>query len=75
MNERKRVWKAILDQTRPFCQADLFNRLEKQSITDRELILQVLDEQFEAGLVAYSQVRKESEKEFPEQSIYAFCVT
>ena len=75
MNEHKRVWKAILNQTKPFCITDLFNRLEKQSITDKKLIMQVLNEQFEAGLVSYGQVMQESEKEFPEQSIYAFYVT
>ena len=75
MNERERVWKAILNQTKPFCTADLFNRLEKQSITDKELIMQVLNELFETGLVSYGQVMQESEKEFPEQSLYAFYVT
>ena len=75
MNERERVWKAILNQTKPFCTADLFDRLEKQSITDKELIMQVLNELFETGLVSYGQVMQESEKEFPEQSLYAFYVT
>ena len=53
------IRKAILDQKKPFCQIDLFNRLERDyAITDREAILDVLDELFNIGLVEYKFVGK-----------------
>ena len=46
----------ILSMTKPFCLSDLFDRLSKKGITDRDFILDILDEIMDAGLVIYSEV-------------------
>lgn len=52
-NTRANIRCAILKMKKPFCIADLYFRLEKQGFRDRELMLQVLDELYDEGLIDY----------------------
>jgi hypothetical protein len=46
----------ILNMQRPFRLSDLFIRLGRKGIDDQELIMQVLDDLRDAGLVKYSEI-------------------
>ena len=46
----------IVSMEKPFCILNLFIRLEKEGITDQKLILCVLDELYEEGVVVYTEV-------------------
>ena len=52
-NTRANIRYAILQMKKPFCIADLYFRLEQQGFCDRELMLQVLDELYDEGLIDY----------------------
>lgn len=68
-----RVRKAIFQMNKPFCLIDLYVYLKyKENITDRELILNVLEEMCEEGLVIYDEI-KEQVKD-PNSSRWAFRV-
>lgn len=55
---RKIVRRTILQMERPFNVADLFYKLKKNyGIGDRALILEVLDELCENGIIDYSEVK------------------
>ena len=53
---RVKVRMAILGMDKPFCITDLFLRLEEHGITDREIILSVLDELYDEGFINYDRV-------------------
>ena len=53
---RVKIRTAILGMEKPFCITDLFLRFEKQGITDREIILSVLDELYDEGFIEYDRV-------------------
>ncbi len=50
------IQKTILEMEKPFLMSDLFNKLALVGITDKEVILNVLDELLNIGLVEYSDV-------------------
>ncbi len=50
------IQKTILEMEKPFLMSDLFNKLALEGITDKEAILNVLDELLNMGLVEYSDV-------------------
>ncbi len=50
---RTKIRQIILSLEKPFCIADLFDVLTEQEIKDRDLILQILDELYDEGLVDY----------------------
>jgi hypothetical protein len=52
------IRKAILEMDKPFCLIDLYRRLEKIGVTDRGLILRVLDELYEEGLIEYDKIEQ-----------------
>ncbi len=51
MNDVTVIRKFILGQTKPFCTTDLYIRAAKKGITDRGLVLKVLNELFAEGIV------------------------
>ena len=55
-NDVDYIRKAILAMDKPFCLTDLYLRLEGTGITDRRLILRVLDELDEEGLIEYDRL-------------------
>lgn len=67
---RKEIRKAILAQSKPFCTQDLICRLQKEGITNKRMILDVLDELFDEGLVKYDKVSTDSK----EETQYAFFI-
>lgn len=67
---RKEIRKAILAQSKPFCTQDLICRLQKKGITNKRIILDVLDELFDEGLVKYGKVPTDSK----EETQYAFFI-
>ena len=50
------IQKTILEMEKPFLMSDLFNKLALVGITDKEAILNILDELLNMGLVEYSDV-------------------
>lgn len=50
---RARIRRVILSAEEPFCTTDLFDDLDSEGITDRDLILEVLDELYDRGLIEY----------------------
>lgn len=55
--QRKIIRQTILGMTRPFNVSDLFYKLESESgITNRTLILEVLDELCDSGVISYLEV-------------------
>ena len=67
------VWKAILKMRKPFCIIDLYARLYKKGVTDRELILQVLDEMYDAGLIDFHKIEGVVDEDGEE--VWGFTVT
>lgn len=53
---RKKVREVIIKMQKPFCIENLLIRLERQKINDLDVILSVLDEMFEEGLILYDEV-------------------
>lgn len=54
---RKTIRRTILRMERPFNVVDLFYTLEKDhDIQDRKLILDILDEMCESGVISYSEI-------------------
>ena len=53
------IQKTILEMEKPFLMSDLFNKLALVGITDKEAILNILDELLNMGLVEYSDVNDE----------------
>lgn len=68
-NIRSTIRQTILSLEKPFCIADLFIVLNSIGIKDRDLILEVLDELYDRGLVDYR--RQEGVVGNPK---WAFCV-
>lgn len=52
----KTIKETILNMERPFNVSDLFYRLAAKGITNRTLILEVLDELCDSGLIDYSEI-------------------
>ena len=72
-NSRVYIWKEILTWTnKPFCISDLYSRLEKKGVTNRGLMLRVLDELYEVGLLIYDRVQNKKTEEGEE--LFAFHV-
>ena len=55
-NTRSKIRYTILKMEKPFCISDLFYRLEGNGFFDRELILQVLDELYDEGMIDYCRM-------------------
>ena len=55
---KKEIRKIILDQTKPFCISDLYIRIEKIKPANRGLILEVLNEIYDEGLILYVKLPK-----------------
>ena len=64
-NSRSFVRKAILEMNEPFHLEDLYDRLLKQDVTDKGLVLQVMEELYQETLVDYIHLY---------DSTYAFSV-
>lgn len=57
LNDLSRIIKeTILDMERPFNVSDLLYRLALKKVTNRTLILEVLDELCDNGLIDYSEI-------------------
>ena len=56
INDVSNIRKEIMAMEKPFCLTDLYIRLEKKGITDRGLILTVLDELYAEGLIEYDKI-------------------
>ncbi len=65
-----KVRKAILSQTTPFCITDLICRLNQKGLKNTGIILNVLDELFNVGIVKYDKVATRSDG----TEIYAFYI-
>ena len=50
------IKKTILEIEKPFLMSDLFDVLEKKGVRDRRLILRVLDQLLDDGLVDYKDL-------------------
>lgn len=61
-NDVSNIRKEIMAMNKPFCLIDLYLRLEKVGITDRESILTVLDELYDEGLVEYAKIEGMTDK-------------
>lgn len=53
---RMRVRALIISMKKPFCVVNLLIRLEKEGITDQRLILSVLNELYDEGVIIYTEV-------------------
>lgn len=60
VNTRTVIRQFILEMDTPFCLSDLFVRLRKKGVSDRELTLQVLDELYDDGLIEYVKVETDN---------------
>ena len=60
----------ILEQTKPFTMNGLFYRAEKDGITDRGLIMKVLNELYQEGLVQDGIIGKTSDG----KDLYGFYI-
>lgn len=56
INDVSNIRKEIMAMEKPFCLTDLYIRLEKKGVTDRGLILTVLDELYAEGLIEYDKI-------------------
>ena len=63
-----KIRQTILSMEKPFCIADLFVVLNSEGITNRDLILEVLDELYERGLIEYR--RREGVIDDPQWAFY-----
>lgn len=55
-NDVRIIRRFILGQKEPFCLVDIYRRAEREGITDRGLVLNVLDELYEEGLIYYDRI-------------------
>ena len=69
-NTHANIRKEILAQEKPFCIEDLISRLEKKGITNKRLILYILDEMYKEGLVKHGKVSIEDSTD----EIFAFYI-
>ena len=68
-----RIRGIILRMEKPFCISDLIARMEQKGINDRKLILQVLDEMYEEGVIEYR--KNEGIVDSPDSSAsWCFCI-
>lgn len=67
-NDRTKIRQTILSMKKPFCIADLFAALNSERVTDRDLILEVLDELYSRGLIEYR--RREGVVDDPQWAFY-----
>ena len=56
-NQEALIKQIILNMDKPFKMSDLFNVLSKHNISDRAMILNVLDSLINCGLVEYADVQ------------------
>lgn len=54
------ISRTILNMEMPFKLSELYDVLEQKGITDRELILDVLNQLYERGLVDYASVEDDT---------------
>ena len=64
------IRKEILAQEKPFCIEDLIVRLEKKGMTNKRLILYILDKMHKEGLVKHGKVKVEDSND----EIFAFYI-
>ena len=50
------IRKEILEQVTPFCISDLYDRLEQKELYNKRLIMIVLNELYDEGLVEYKKI-------------------
>lgn len=62
---RSAIRKAIIEMEKPFCVADLLSRLKKQGIENKGLILEILNEMFDEGLIKYEKITGRVDEVFP----------
>lgn len=55
-NDVRIIRRFIMGQKEPFCLVDIYHRAEREGITDRGLVLNVLDELYEEGLIYYDRI-------------------
>lgn len=63
-----KIRQIILAMEKPFCITDLFVTLSLEGITDRDLILEILDELYERGIIEYR--RREGVVDEPKWAFY-----
>lgn len=68
INDHTKIRQIILSMKKPFCIADLFVVLDSEGISDRDLILEVLDELYARGLIEYR--RREGVVDDPKWAFY-----
>lgn len=56
INKEMHICNIILSMDRPFKISQLFIEMEKNNINDRELVLKLLDQLCDSGLIKYSEV-------------------
>lgn len=56
MSEDRKIRKAIQGMTIPFCISDLLYRLKEKGLQNKGLILRVLDDMYDEGLVRYDHI-------------------
>ena len=56
--ERDNARKAILNIKEPFCISDLFTYMGQIGFSNRRMVLQLLNELFEDGLIDYVRINK-----------------
>lgn len=67
-NVRTEIRQTILAMEKPFCITDLFAALNSVGITNRDLILEILDDLYERGLIEYR--RREGIVDDPKWAFY-----
>lgn len=67
---KQKVRKAILGQATPFCISDLIARLSQKGLTNKDAILNELDELFDNGMVEFGCIGKRPNG----KEIYAFYI-
>lgn len=63
-----KIRQTILSMEKPFCITDLFAALNSEGIDDRDLILEILDELYERGIIEYR--RREGIIDDPKWAFY-----
>ena len=69
---RRTIREKILEMDKPFCLVDLLMQLKEDNITDRRVIVSVLNEMYEDGVIYYDEV--EGTVDDPKASKWVFYV-
>ena len=59
MEQKRIIIMTILEMEKPFLMSDLFEKLALQGVTNKKLILSVLDLLLDSGLVDYKDISQE----------------